>query len=154
MATRKKRVVLSIEEKQKVIKIKEAHPEMKLSDVVEEYYKISKQIISVAAAQKIWSNRDSILKGEDGKTKGNISVSEETIKRVEEARAAEKEISVSFVIEQAQKVLQEYRLNGDQYYFSPDWAKDIMKGKANDTVILKSVQSTQKKENSRYSQSL
>lgn len=154
MATRKKRVVLSIEEKQKVIKIKEAHPEMKLSDVVEEYYKISKQIISVAAAQKIWSNRDSILKGEDGKTKGNISVSEETIKRVEEARAAEKEISVSFVIEQAQKVVQEYKLNGDQYYFSPDWAKDIMKGKANDTVILKSVQSTQKKENSRYSQSL
>lgn len=140
MSTRKKRVVLPIEEKQKVLKIKEMHPEMKLSEIVEEYYNQSKQIISVATVQKIWANRESIRKGEDGpngKSNSSVSISAETIKRIEMGRAVEMNITESYVIGQAQKVVQEFKLDPNQYYFSADWARDIMKGKVNDTIILK-----------------
>ena len=147
MAIRKKRVVLSIEEKKQLIQIKEAHPNMKFNEVIEEFYKINKKIVSVPTAQRIWSNREDILQGHDSTTESshsNVSISEETIKRVDEARKEEKTISESFVISIAKKVVSENKLNANHYFFSADWARNIMKGKKDDKCILKKSQSKKK----------
>ena len=140
MSQRKKRIVLSIEEKQRILEIKEENPKMTYSEIVDEFYKLTKKQISESSVQKIWANKENIRLGLDGKNsqpKSEISISKETIERIEEARRAEKPISESFVIAQAQKVVQQNKLNPEKYYFSPAWASNIMKGKIDDKSILK-----------------
>ena len=141
MSKRKTRVVLSPEDKKVVIRLKEKNPTQSFADIAEKYYEISKRVISNTTVCKIWANREAIMNNLPYNSKSvnkNISISEETIKRVDEADAAHLPISESFVIEQAQKVVVEHKLDPSLFFFSADWARSILKGQKDDVSILRS----------------
>ena len=63
MPQKRTRTVLSLEEKKKVIKIKEDNPTFTLNEVAEAYYKQSKKVISQTTVGTIWNNRQAIMSG-------------------------------------------------------------------------------------------
>lgn len=140
MPQKRTRTVLSLEEKKKVIKIKEDNPTFTLNEVAEAYYKQSKKVISQTTVGTIWNNRQAIMSGLPYNMKGkkqDISISAETMCKIEEAEASHKTVSESLVIELAQKVVLEHKLDPKLYFFSPAWARGIMHGKVDDKSILK-----------------
>lgn len=143
MPQKRTRTVLSPEEKKVVIRIKTDNPKLKLNDIAEEFYKQTKKVISVTTVCNIWNNRKAIMDGVPYKTKKpsqDISISLETIKRMEELEALDKPVSQSTIIELAQKVVLEHKLDPSLYFFSPSWAQAILTGKVDDQSILKANQ--------------
>lgn len=140
MPQKRTRTVLSLEEKKKVVKIKEENPTFTLNEVAEAFYKLSKKVVSPTTVGSIWNNRQAIMNGLPYNLKGkkqNISISTETMYKIAEVEASHKEISESTVIELAQKVVLENKLDPKLYFFTPAWAHAIMKGKIDDKSILK-----------------
>lgn len=140
MPQKRTRTVLSLEEKKKVIKIKEDNPTFTLNEVAEAYYKQSKKVISQTTVGTIWNNRHAIMNGLPYNLKSkkqDISISLETMRKIDEVEAAQKSVSESMVIELAQKVVLEHKLDPKLYFFSPAWARSIMHGKKDDESILK-----------------
>ena len=122
MPQKRTRTVLSPEEKKVVIRIKTDNPKLKLNDIAEEFYKQTKKVISVTTVCNIWNNRKAIMDGIPYKTKKpaqDVSISQETIKRMEELEALDKPVSQSTIIELAQKVVLEHKLDPSLYFFSP-----------------------------------
>lgn len=143
MPQKRTRTVLSPEEKKVVIRIKTDNPKLKLNDIAEEFYKQTKKVISVTTVCNIWNNRKAIMDGVPYKTKKpmqDVSISQETIKRMEELEALDKPVSQSTIIELAQKVVLEHKLDPALYFFSPSWAQTILTGKVDDQSILKANQ--------------
>ena len=143
MPQKRTRTVLSLEEKKVVIRIKTGNPKLKLNDIAEEFYKQTKKVISVTTVCNIWNNRKAIMDGIPYKTKKpaqDVSISQETIKRMEELEALDKPVSQSTIIELAQKVVLEHKLDPSLYFFSPSWAQTILTGKVDDESILKANQ--------------
>lgn len=141
MSKKRTRVVLTNEEKKKIIRLKEANPAMTFVDIAEKYYTISKRLISNTTVCKIWANREAIMKDLPYGSKApktEVSISQETIRRVDEADAAHIPITESYVIEQAQKIVLEHKLDPSLFFFSADWARSIMKGQKDDVSILRS----------------
>ena len=138
MSSNQKRSALTIKEKQMIVEIKENNPELKLKDIKEEFYSKTKRIISDATISKVLRNKESVKRGENisNINPSDISISKETIQLVDDARNEEKEVSESFVIKQAEKVVRTHKLNPSEYYFSGDWARNILKGKVDDQSIL------------------
>lgn len=130
---------LSTEQKKLIIKIKEDNPGFSFSDVAEEFYKKTKVVVSVSSVSLYWRNRSAIKSGLPFNLKqpANISISEETILKIEEAEKQGKEISESNVIEFAQKIVLDYKLDPSKYHFSPEWARGICRGHRDDVSILK-----------------
>ena len=128
MPQKRTRTVLSLEEKKKVIKIKEDNPTFTLNEVAEAYYKQSKKVISQTTVGTIWNNRHAIMNGLPYNLK---------MRKIDEVEAAQKSVSESMVIELAQKVVLEHKLDPKLYFFSPAWARGIMHGKKDDESILK-----------------
>ena len=143
MPQKRTRTVLSPEEKKVVIRIKTDNPKLKLNDIAEEFYKQTKKVISVTTVCNIWNNRKAIMDGIPYKTKKptqDVSISQETIKRMEELESLDKPVSQSTIIELAQKVVLEHKLDPSLYFFSPSWAQTILTGKVDDESILKANQ--------------
>ena len=140
MPPSRKRSVLSIQDKREIIRIKEEHPELKYAEVAEEYYKRSKKNISTSTISSIINNRDAILSGLPYKARNGrreISISTEVLYKVEEARAKEKVITEAFVIEKAWEQVRKHKLDESLYFFSTEWASNILKGQKDDISILK-----------------
>ena len=57
--------------------------------------------------------------------------------KVEEARAKEKVITEAFVIEKAWEQVRKHKLDESLYFFSTEWASNILKGQKDDFSILK-----------------
>ena len=141
MSQKKSRVHLTNEEKKKIINLKETNPTLSLSEIAEKYYIMSKKLVSNTTVSTIWANREAIMNdlpyGSRAR-KRDVSISQETIRRIDAAEAAHIAITDTYVIEQAQKIVRENKLDPLQYYFSPDWARSIMKGHKDDISILRS----------------
>lgn len=67
-----------------------------------------------------------------------VSFIKRRYRRVDEADAAHIPITESYVIEQAQKIVLEHKLDPSLFFFSADWARSIMKGQKDDVSILRS----------------
>ena len=135
----RKRVGLSAQEKKEIISIKDAHPELKIADIAEEYYKRTKKTVSNSTISSILSNRDAIMSNQPYGKKSNkvFSISTEVMYKVEEARANEKMVTEAFVIEKAWEQVRKHKLDESLYVFSTSWASNILKGVKDDISIIK-----------------
>ena len=132
-------MVLSPHEKKEIITIKENHPEYKIADIAEEYYKRTKKTVSNSTISTILSNRDAIMSNQPyGKKSSKVfSISTEVMYKVEEARANEKMVTEAFVIEKAWEQVRKHKLDESLYVFSTSWASNILKGVKDDVSIIK-----------------
>lgn len=132
-------MVLSLQEKKEIINIKEMHPEFKIADIAEEYYKRTKKTVSNSTISSILSNRDAIMSNQPyGKKSSKVfSISTEVTYKVEEARANDKVVTEAFVIEKAWEQVRKHKLDESLYVFSTSWANNILKGIKDDVSIIK-----------------
>ena len=140
MPPKRTRVVLPLSEKKRIIQMKEKNPEMSFAGIAEEYYNLTKTVVGVSSIRQFWNNRDAILNDlpyDPKQPRKDISISEEVLRRIEEAVNAHKSVTESFVIEQAQKIVLEHKLNPALYVFSGEWARKILKGNRDDISIVR-----------------
>lgn len=130
---------LTPDQKKLIVQIKEDNMALSYGEVAEEFYKRTKVTVSESSVCLFWKHRDQIKKGMPFLTRQpvNVSISEETILKVEEAEKQDKEVTESDVLEFAHKVVQESKLDPRQYFFSPEWARGILRGKRDDVSIRK-----------------
>ena len=137
MSSTPNRKRLTLDQKKLIVQIKEDNMGLSYGEVAEEFYKRTKLTVSESSVCMFWKHRDHIKKGIPYSTRQpvDVSISEETILKVEEAEKQDKQVTESDVIEFAQKVVRENKLEPSQYFFSPEWARGILRGKRDDVGI-------------------